>query len=66
MTKNSVVFLAHILESISKIESYTKRIGKEEFFQDSKVQDAVIRRLEVLGEAMYLILRNPATPSLLP
>jgi uncharacterized protein with HEPN domain len=45
------IFLGHILESIQRIQDYVECVTKEEFFEDLKLQDAVIRRLEVIGEA---------------
>ncbi|PIZ47022.1 hypothetical protein CO180_02135 [candidate division WWE3 bacterium CG_4_9_14_3_um_filter_41_6] len=51
MKKDPKVFLQHILESISEIEKYTKDIPENEFLQSTQVQDAVIRRLEIIGEA---------------
>jgi uncharacterized protein with HEPN domain len=50
MKKDMRVYLAHILECIEKIERFT-RGGKEEFLQEALIQDAVIRNLEVIGEA---------------
>ena len=44
------VYVEDILESISKIEEYTKAISKE-FFRNTQVQDAVLRRLKIIGEA---------------
>jgi len=43
--------LQHIVESIALVERYVK--GKEfpEFAQDVELQDAVLRRLEIIGEA---------------
>ncbi|MDO8516992.1 MAG: DUF86 domain-containing protein [Nanoarchaeota archaeon] len=38
-------------ECISFIEEYTKGLSEEEFLKDEKVQDAVIRRIEIIGEA---------------
>ncbi len=35
-----------------KIEEYTRGIDRVKFFQESWVQDAVIRRLEIIGEAV--------------
>jgi len=46
------LFLEHILESIHLIQSYTQQLSKEEFLASSQVQDAVIRRLEIIGEAV--------------
>jgi uncharacterized protein with HEPN domain len=51
MKKDPTVYIEHILESIAQIEEYTQNISEEEFFYDIKAQDAVFRRLEVVGEA---------------
>ncbi len=51
MKKDPTVFLKHILECISLIEKYTENLSKEEFLANIKVQDATIRRLEIIGEA---------------
>lgn len=51
MNKDANIFLAHIKESIDLIESFTKGCTKDKFFKDIKLQDAVIRRIEIIGEA---------------
>ena len=51
MKKDPKIFFQHILESISEIEKYTKDISEDEFARLTQVQDAVIRRLEIIGEA---------------
>jgi uncharacterized protein with HEPN domain len=48
--KDDKLYLAHILASIRKIERYTSE-GREHFEQDERTQDAVIRNLEIIGEA---------------
>jgi uncharacterized protein with HEPN domain len=48
--KNDVVYLRHILDAIQKIESYVS-VGHETFITISHWQDAVIRQLEIIGEA---------------
>jgi uncharacterized protein with HEPN domain len=45
------LFLKDILEGISRIEEYKAGKTQREFLQDHLVQDAVMRRLEVIGEA---------------
>ncbi len=40
------------MRSITAIEEYTKDITEEEFYLNRQVQDAVIRRLEIIGEAV--------------
>ena len=49
--KDESVYLRHILDAIKKIQSYTSG-GAKEFFQNTLVQDAVIRNLEIIGEAV--------------
>ncbi len=42
-------------ESIDRIISYTSKIEYDDFLQDYKTQDAVIRNIEILGEAVKLL-----------
>ena len=51
MKKNPKIFLSHILESINEIEKDIAGLDELEFFRNTTVQDAVIRRLEIIGEA---------------
>jgi len=51
-------YLLHIRDAIDRIRSYTHQ-GKEAFFTSSLLQDAVIRNLEVIGEAAKRI--SPST-----
>ena len=50
--KDPKIFLGHILESIAEIEKNTKKKTKEKFFNSVTIQDAVVRRLEIIGEAV--------------
>lgn len=52
MKKEPRVFLEDIMEAILRIEEYTHGIDEEDFYEDFKTQDAVIRRLEIIGEAV--------------
>jgi len=45
------IFVEDILESMDKIERYIKGLSYEEFLDDEMVVDAVIRNLEIIGEA---------------
>ena len=49
--RDDSVYLKHIRDSIAKVETYTAA-GRPAFFQDTMIQDAVIRNLEVIGEAV--------------
>jgi len=50
-TKNDSVYLEHILDSIKWIESYISDISREHFLANHLVQDAIIRQVEIIGEA---------------
>jgi len=50
MRKDVRVYLAHVLERLQKIERFTVE-GREAFFRSEVIQDAVLRNLEVIGEA---------------
>lgn len=49
--ERDIVFLKHILDEIEKIEKSTRRISSSSFKKNADIQDAVIRRIEVIGEA---------------
>ncbi len=52
MSKRDVrLFLADMLESIEKIERYTRGLNFEQFAANDLVVDAVVRNLEIIGEA---------------
>ena len=64
--KDDKVYLAHIRDAIQRIESFTSG-GRDKFFIDPMVQDAVIRNLEIIGEAVKglsdeLRTANPDVP----
>jgi len=52
MKKDAKVFLHHILESISLIESYSNGKTLEDFMASTSLQDMIIRRIEIIGEAV--------------
>lgn len=49
--KDDRIYLRHIAEAIEDIERYTAA-GRGAFLADRMQQDAVIRKLEVIGEAV--------------
>lgn len=55
MKRDIAVYIQDIMDSIVRIEEYTASLSKEQFTQNSQVQDAVIRRLEIIGEAVKQI-----------
>ncbi len=52
MKKDPTVFIGHILESIRLIEEYSLSLTPDLFHVDQAMQDAIIRRLEIIGEAV--------------
>jgi len=50
--KGPRVYLEDILESIHWIERYTEGLDEKDFLERHQVQDAVLRRLEIIGEAV--------------
>jgi uncharacterized protein with HEPN domain len=51
MKKDPLVYIDDIRDSIEAIKRYTAGLTKEDFFNSTEKQDAVYRRLEVIGEA---------------
>lgn len=49
--KEDGVYIQHIIESIQKINEYIKNTDKNKFLSNSMIQDAVIRQIEIIGEA---------------
>jgi uncharacterized protein with HEPN domain len=47
--------LRHIIEAVERIQRYVEGMSLEEFIADSKTSDAVLRNLEVIGEAARLV-----------
>lgn len=51
MKRDPVVYLRDILDSIVQCQTYVKAVNKRTFMNDAQKQDAVVRRLEIIGEA---------------
>jgi len=56
--RGDLAFLHDIVEAISAISSYIKDVDYLSFLKDGKTHDAVVRNLEIIGEAAKNI-RNP-------
>ena len=53
-------YLQHILEAIDNIQDYTTGMDLDAFIADRKTRDAVIRNLEIIGEACNNVAKNHA------
>jgi uncharacterized protein with HEPN domain len=49
------LFLDDVLKSCAKVERYTAGMAREQFLGDERTYDAVVRNLEVIGEAVKRI-----------
>jgi len=50
--RDDKIYLRHILDSMSRIRDYTRAVDYDAFCRDTLIQDAVIRQLEIVGEAV--------------
>ncbi|HEX5309019.1 MAG TPA: DUF86 domain-containing protein [Solirubrobacteraceae bacterium] len=48
--KDERAYLLHVIEAIDAILSYTRE-GREAFYADGKTRDAVVRNIEIIGQA---------------
>ena len=55
MPRDSDVYLEDIREAIDKVRNYTAGPTRESFAQDNMRIDAVIRNLEIIGEAAKMV-----------
>lgn len=49
--KDDTVYLKHILDAITQIQNYLREKPFEAFITNRMLQDAVVRQLEIVGEA---------------
>ena len=49
--KSNELLVMDIAEAIRRITAYRNGVGRERFLADIMIQDAVIRNLEIIGEA---------------
>lgn len=49
--KNDVILLRHIANACTRIEEYTSGYSLDDFLKLCEKQDAVIRQIEIIGEA---------------
>jgi uncharacterized protein with HEPN domain len=56
--KDNTLYLIHIFECIERIEKYVFGLDQEQFFNDSLIQDAVLRNLQVMSESTQRLSDN--------
>ena len=65
--RDTLVYIEDVLESFDKILRYTENLTEKEFEANDEKQDAVIRRIEIVGEAIKSVpddirLQYPRVP----
>lgn len=53
-------YLGHILQAIDSIRDYTSGATLDSYLVDRKTQDAVVRNLQVIGEASNNVVKHHA------
>jgi uncharacterized protein with HEPN domain len=56
--KEPIIFVEHVLDNIQDIDNFTKDVSQEDFLKNKEKQNAIIRSLEVIGEAVKNIPKN--------
>ncbi|MEM8894286.1 MAG: DUF86 domain-containing protein [Bacteroidota bacterium] len=67
MTKEDEIYVEHITNALRTIVEYTRTLNRTSFLDSQITQDAVIRQLEIVGEATKRISQrlkdiNPDVP----
>jgi len=52
MKKGDLIFIEHMLESINAIEDFSKGLTKEKLILSRLKQSAIVREIEIIGEAV--------------
>ena len=52
MKKDNIVFIRHIKDAIELIINFTKNYDNKRFVNDVLIQSAVVRQIEIIGEAV--------------
>lgn len=50
--RDDAVYLEHIRDSCHRIKSYLRGVNEEGFLESELIQDAVVRQVQVIGEAV--------------
>jgi uncharacterized protein with HEPN domain len=58
MIKDGLAYIDHILDCIRKIYEFSKGLSLKDFKTNELVQDAIIRNIEIIGEASKKISKG--------
>ena len=63
MQRDDSIYLLHVRDAIEKIQGYTREVTEQSFRSNTLIQDAVIRQIEIIGEATNRISEKTRTPN---
>ena len=49
--RDEIVLVQDILQAVNRIDAYSAGLTFDQFLRDGRTQDAVVRNLEIIGEA---------------
>jgi uncharacterized protein with HEPN domain len=58
MIKDDLAYIEHILDCIRRINEFSSNLTLKEFKTNEMAQDAIIRNIEIIGEASKKISRD--------
>jgi len=58
--KKDTVYISHMLDAIERINEYVSGLDLDDFMENRLIQAAVIRELEIIGEASKHISEETA------
>jgi uncharacterized protein with HEPN domain len=58
MIKSDLAYVDHILDCIRKINDFSKELSLKDFRKSELIQDAIIRNIEIIGEASKKISKD--------
>jgi len=61
MSKEPLIFIEHIIENLKDIKNFAKDVKKEDFLKNKEKQNAIIKSLEIIGEAVKNISEKITT-----
>ena len=56
--KEDISYIEHILQAIARVFKYTEGISRDDFDENEMIQDAIIRNIQIIGEATKKISIN--------
>jgi len=56
--ENDLIYLRHINDALDKIERYLNGVSEGDFYNSDMILDAVVREIEIIGEAANNISKD--------